>query len=163
MFKTMTLDDDKVDSSYKKRFFLGIDSAYTGKDGIDVALCSQNRYGNCKIETIYNLKEGVWVQGVTSEKIITKIVKIIETLNIKYVCVDVGFGTWLTEGLSKYSDKLGFILEGVNFQGGPTKTRIKARHYSAVYAFNLRSEMYLDFQQLMDSKKLTFTTEVAKD
>ena len=162
MFKTMTLDDDKADSSYKKRFFLGVDSAYTGKDGIDVALCSQNRYGYCKIETIYNLKEGVWVQGVTSDKIITKIVKIIETLNIKYVCVDVGFGTWLTEGLSKYSDKLGFILEGVNFQGGPTKTRVKARHYSAVYAFNLRAEMYLDFQQLMDSKKLTFTTEVAK-
>lgn len=162
MFKTMTLDDDKDDSSYKKRFFLGVDSAYTGKDGIDVALCSQNRYGNCKIETIYNLKEGVWVQGVTSEKIITKIVKIIETLNVKYVCVDVGFGTWLTEGLSKYSDKLGFILEGVNFQGGPTKARIKARHYSAAYAFNLRAEMYLDFQQLMDSKKLTFTTEVAK-
>lgn len=162
MFKTMTLDDEKQDFKQRKRYFLGVDSAYTGKDGIDVALCSQDRYGSAKIEGIYNFKEGVWVQGETSVKIINKIVKIIELFSIKYVCVDVGFGTWLTEGLSKYANKLGFVLEGVNFQGGPTKSRVKARHYSAVYAFNLRAEMYLDFQQLMDSKKLTVTTEVGK-
>lgn len=162
MFKTMTLDDEKQDFKQRKRYFLGIDSAYTGKDGIDIALCSQDRYGSAKIEAIYNFKEGVWVQGETSVKIINKIIKIIELFSIKYVCVDVGFGTWLTEGLSKRANKLGFVLEGVNFQGGPTKSRVKARHYSAVYAFNLRAEMYLDFQQLMDSKKLTVTTEVGK-
>lgn len=162
MFKIMTLDDEKQDFKQKKRYFLGIDSAYTGKDGIDIALCSQDRYGSAKIEYIYNFKEGVWIQGETSIKIINKIVKIIELFNIKYTCVDIGFGTWLTEGLSKYANKLGFVLEGVNFQGGPTKSRVKARHYSAVYAYNLRAEMYLDFQQLMDSKKLTVTTEVGK-
>lgn len=162
MFKSMTLNDEPTNETSYKKFFLGIDSAYTGKDGIDVGLCSQSKSGLCRIEKILNFKEGKWVQGVTSEKIINKILKIIISLNIKYVCVDIGFGTWLTEGLSKYADKHGFIIEGVNFQGGTTKSRAKAKHYSAVYGFNARAEMYIDFQQLVDNKKLTFTTEVAK-
>lgn len=160
MFKTMTLNDDSSQNGVGYKFFLGIDSAYTGKDGIDVGLCSQQKNGLCRIEKIINLKEGPWIQGVTSEKIITKILKIIRGLNIKYVCVDIGFGTWLTEGLSKYATD--FVLEGVNFQGGTTKARVKAKHYSAVYGLNARAEMYIDFQQLVDSKKLTFTTEAAK-
>ncbi len=159
MFKRYSLDDTPIEN-VNRTYFLGIDSAYTGKDGIDVGISSMDRHGNVRLEKIINVKEGKWVQGVTSDKIIQRILKIINTLNVKYVCVDVGFGAWLTEGLSKYAQK--FIIEGVNFQGGTTKQRKNMKHYSAVYGYNLRAEMYIDFQQLLESGKLKLTTEVAK-
>lgn len=159
MFKRYSLDDSPIENG-RKQYFLGIDSAYTGKDGIDACVSSLDSHGNVRIEKIINFKEGNWVQGVTSERIIEKILKIINTLNIKYVCIDVGYGAWLTEGLTKHARN--FIIEGVNFQGGTTKQRRYMKHYSAVYGANLRAEMYIDFQQLLESSKLKLTTEVAK-
>lgn len=135
-------------------YFLGIDSAYKGKDNISVSLCSVNDEG-MKIEEITDLYKGEWIDGVTSEDILNQIVRIYRAFNVQYVCVDIGMGVWLVEGLIKR----GVLCRGVHFQERPDKERLRAKHYAAVNATNKRAELHLDLQDLIEHRAICFSTQ----
>lgn len=138
---------------------MGVDSAYKGKDNIDVCLACMDLYKNVRILDIITIDKGKWVDGKTSDKIIKSILRIQRRTKAKVICVDIGWGVYIVEGLAKYASD--FNVVGINFGAGTTKKRKENNHYSAKYGANMRAEMYLDMQQLMDNGKLTMTTKVA--
>lgn len=139
------------------QYFMGIDSAYKGKDNIEVCITAVGG-GKIHVETIYEFKYGKsqWIDGVTSEDIIKNVVRIANMYGVACVCVDIGWGVWLVEGLNRH----GVHAIGVNFAEAPTKERISKRHYSATNAQNKRAEMHLDFQNLTDNGILEVSEEV---
>ena len=138
-----------------RMYFLGVDAAYKGKDNIEVCLGSAGEDGMIIVHEILTMKKTDWVDGVTSEDIINDISRIGRFYHVSMICVDVGFGVWLVEGLSKR----GFNVKGINFGGGPTRDRVRARHYSATNALNMRAELHLDLQNVIDFDKIRFEVE----
>lgn len=135
--------------------FLGVDAAYKGKDNIE--LCDTAvADGKIHIESIYEIKKDNWIEGKTSEDIIKEISRYARMTGAALVCVDVGWGVWLVEGLIRH----GVPAVGVNFSESPTKERIRSKHYSATNASNKRAEMHLDFQDLTDGGVLEISEEV---
>lgn len=135
------------------QYFMGVDSAYKGKDNIEVTLTAVGKK-ICVEKTIKILKKN-WIDGVTSEDIIREISKIAHAYDVAMICVDVGWGVWLVEGLARR----GLNVVGVNFAEQPSPDRRKAKHYSATNAQNKRAEMHLDFQELVESGTLVMTEE----
>lgn len=137
------------------QYFLGADSAYRGKDNICVCLLAVGDDGKMYVEEIQELYKGEWIDGVTSEDILRKINAISNTYHITKECVDIGFGVWLVEGLAKR----GINVQGINFGSGATKDRVRAKHYSAVNASNMRAELHLDLQNLIDDGIIYFSEQ----
>lgn len=134
--------------------FLGIDSAYKGKDHICVADIAVDEHG-LRCEEIYVMQKTEWIEGVTSTDIISDIVRIDRKLHVANVCVDTGYGVWLNEGLIQR----GVNSHGVNFSEAPTRARVKAGHYAAKNASNKRAEMHLDLQDLIENGKISFSEQ----
>lgn len=137
------------------QYFMGVDSAYKGKDNIEVTITAA---GNNKIwvEKIIKIKKKHWVEGKTPKDIINQIARIAREYEVALACIDVGWGVWLTEGLR---DKHINVM-GINFGSAPTKQRIRNKEYSATNASNKRAEMHLDFQDLSDNRVLMVSEEV---
>ena len=160
------LDDDgegmfSMPSVYKApyegdytQYFMGVDAAYKGKDNIEVALTAVGG-GKIHIEEITTIKKPKWIEGKTSEDIIRQITRMAKSNGAALVCVDVGWGVWLVEGLIRH----GVNAVGVNFSESPSRDRVKSKHYSATNATNKRAEMHLDFQDLTDSGLLEVSEE----
>ena len=139
------------------QYFIGVDAAYKGKDNIEVCLTAVGG-GKIHVEEVHKIKKTNWIEGKTSDDIIKQIARYSRTNGAALVCVDVGWGVWLVEGLIKQ----GIPAIGVNFSESPTKERIRAKHYSATNASNKRAEMHLDFQDLTDGGVLEVSEEVYK-
>lgn len=133
--------------------FMGVDAAYKGKDNVVLTMASQG--AGVSIDEIVTIKSTPWIDGKTSDDICDTIARIYHQTGCAFVCVDVGFGVWLIEGLLKR----GVNCMGVNFGAGPTKERVKQRHYAAVNAHNLRAELHLDLQGLIEDQSITFAPE----
>lgn len=154
MFDTPNVVEGDLEGDYVQRF-LGVDAAYKGKDNIEVSICA---VGNGKIrleKTIKIIKEN-WIDGVTSKDIIKAVARIAYQANASMICVDVGWGVWLVEGLAA----LGLNVRGVNFAEAPSKDRARANHYAAKEASNKRAEMHLDMQDFIESQTLEVTSQV---
>lgn len=154
MFDTPQVVEGDLEGDYVQRF-LGVDAAYKGKDNIEVSICA---VGNGKIrleKTIKIIKEN-WIDGVTSKDIIKAVARIAYQANASMICVDVGWGVWLVEGLAA----LGLNVRGVNFAEAPSKDRARANHYAAKEASNKRAEMHLDMQDFIESQTLEVTSQV---
>ena len=134
--------------------FLGIDSAYKGKDNLCVARVEVDRQG-VRVEEIYTADTRNWIEGVTSEDIIRNITAIDRKYHVANVCVDTGSGIWLNEGLIKNRVN----SHGVNFAERPTPHRVKNRNYCAVNALNKRAEMYLDLADLIEHNAISFSRQ----
>lgn len=162
MFTTAQVDDSDIEPGYT--FFLGVDSAYKGKDSIDLCLTAVTPYGKMRVLDIISVdKGGEWKDGETSEKIIAQIVAVIRKFHVRFVCVDVGWGVYLVEGLAKESHKMmDFTVLGINFGGSTTKSRAKANHSASKYGFNMRAELHIDLQELMTAGNISFTTKCLK-
>ena len=137
------------------QYFMGVDSAYKGKDNIEVTITAA---GNNKIwvEKTIKIKKKHWIEGKTPKDIIQQITRIAREYEVALACVDVGWGVWLTEGLR---DRHINVL-GINFGSAPTKQRVRNKEYSATNAANKRAEMHLDFQDLSDNRVLMVSEEV---
>lgn len=157
MFSNIKIDDSPILPGFT--YFLGVDSAYKGKDNIEVCLACMDDRRRIRILDIITIKKGKWVDGKTSEKILKEILKIQNSFHCRFICVDIGFGVYIVEGLAKKASD--FNVLGINFGSGTTKMRKEKSHYSAKYGANMRAEMYLDLQQLMDNDKVFFTTKIA--
>lgn len=162
------LDDDgegmytmppKYEAPYQDdyvQYFLGVDAAYKGKDNIELCLTAVGG-GKIHIEEVKSIqKPKNWIDGVTTEDIISEIVRYARMNDVAMICVDIGWGVWLVEGLLRR----GLNAKGVNFTETPSKDRVKAKHYSATNAVNKRAEMHLDFQDLTDGQKLEVSEQV---
>lgn len=137
---------------------LGVDSAYKGKD--DIYVCDAVYTGKgLHFNDIAKITKPNWIDGITSQDIADTITRIQRTLDAVMVCVDTGAGIWLTEALALR----GVPVKGIAFGAGPTKERQKARHYAAVNATNLRAEMHLDLQDLMENQRCTFDPKVYRE
>lgn len=140
------------------QYFMGLDSAYKGKDSIyaTITAVGENKIYAEKIYEISKPSRADWVDGATTEDIIRQVARIAREWGVALVCVDVGWGVWLVEGLIRH----GINAKGVNFSEAPSRERVKARHYSATNAVNKRAEMHLDFQDLTDNDVLEVSSEV---
>lgn len=146
----------EIDGDYTQ-YFMGVDSAYKGKDNIEVTITATSG-GKIWVEKVIEIKKKHWIDGVTSKDIIKQIARIAREYNIALACVDVGWGVWLVEGLLQN----GVHALGINFASAPTKERVKSRQYAATNAQNLRAEMHLDFQDLSDNGILMVNERVAE-
>lgn len=147
-------DEVRVSDAPAKGFrFMGIDAAYKGKDNLCLAMCTQ--CDRVSVDEVLTIKTVPWIDGKTSEDICDTVARIFHQTGCAFVCVDVGFGVWLIEGLLKR----GVNCMGINFGAGPTKERLKLRHYAAVNAYNLRAELHLDLQGLIEDQSITFTSQ----
>lgn len=153
MFSTPKIYDDDAEGEYKQ-YFLGVDSAYRGKDNIVVTLASVDESGMVRIEEIRPLKTDGWTQGKTSKDLIGNVYRIAKGVDCAYACIDIGYGVWLTEGLAGK-----VAVEGVNFGSAPTKSRAKTKQYAASNAANKRAEMHLDLQNLIDDEQIMFSRQ----
>lgn len=137
------------------QYFMGIDSAYKGKDNIEVTITAVTG-GKVWVEKTIKIMKKHWVEGKTPKDIINQIARIARQYEVALACIDVGWGVWLTEGLR---DKHINVM-GINFGSAPTKQRIRNKEYSATNASNKRAEMHLDFQDLSDNRVLMVSEEV---
>lgn len=135
--------------------FLGVDSAYKGKDNIEVCHLSVGR-GGMYVHEVAEIKKTEWIDGVTSKDVIATIGRLYRLTGALSGCVDIGQGIWLLEGLVN----AGFNFQGINFSSKPTNARVKANHYAAVNAYNKRAEMHLDLQDLIEKGQIKFSPEV---
>ncbi|MEE0898507.1 MAG: hypothetical protein U0L88_12895 [Acutalibacteraceae bacterium] len=154
MFSMPDVYQAPVEGDYIQ-YFMGVDSAYKGKDNIEVTITA---VGNDKIwvEKTQKIVKKHWVEGKTPKDIINQIARIAREYDVALACIDVGWGVWLTEGLR---DKHVNVV-GINFGSAPTKQRVKNKEYSATNAANKRAEMHLDFQDLSDNRVLLVSEEV---
>ena len=137
------------------QYFMGVDSAYKGKDNIEVTITAVGG-GKIWVEKTQKIVKKHWVEGKTPKDIINQISRIAREYEVALCCVDVGWGVWLTEGLR---DKHVNVI-GINFGSAPTKQRVRNKEYSATNAANMRAEMHLDFQDLSDNRVLMISEEV---
>ena len=153
MFTAPVVIDEPYDFD-DAQYFIGVDAAYKGKDNIEVAVVGLGG-GKLWIDEVRKIEKKNWIDGKTPKDIINTIAKKAREVSASLICVDIGWGVWLTMGLE---DKHLPVL-GINFQSSPTKERVKAKNYSATNAINKRAEMHLDFQDLCENGVL----EVPKD
>lgn len=153
MFDVPKVHDEPFETEYTQ-YFLGVDSAYKGKDNICVALVAADNKG-IRVEEVQVQDKTHWIEGVTSQDIISDIARISRKFHVANVCVDTGNGIWLNEGLIKKDVN----SHGVNFAESPTKERVKNRHYCAVNALNKRAEMHLDLQDLIENNAISFSRQ----
>ena len=137
------------------QYFMGVDSAYKGKDNIEVTITAVGN-GKVWVEKTEKIVKKNWVEGKTPKDILKQITRIANEYDVTLACVDVGWGVWLTEGLR---DRHINVI-GVKFGAAPTKNRVKNKEYSATNAANKRAEMHLDFQDLSDNGVLMISEEV---
>lgn len=157
-FSTMpeVWDKDKLGEPLVKQYFMGIDSAYKGADGIVVSVMSLNigKDGKrwCAIEKQFDAKRRftTWDESTTLD-ISLDILKIWDEYNCVAGAIDIGFGIHIYERMMALYPNL--PLEPINFAAKPTEWRVEAE-YNAKYAMNKRAEMHLDLKDLCENHLL---------
>ena len=150
MFDTPKL----IEAPQKNMFnFLGVDAAYKGKD--DIYLTKTSMGTSAEVDEVIKISKPNWVDGVTGDEIADTISRYYHQNNCAFCCVDQGYGVWLIESLARR----GVNVLGVNFASGPSKERVKAKQYAATNAGNMRAEMHLDLQDLIETGNILFTQQ----
>lgn len=148
-------DEAKFENAYSKKYFIGIDSAYTGADGITVTLLSLNENGKDKwvvVEDQFDAKKGHEDYGPgTTMDIALEILKFWDKYEAIAGCIDIGYGVHIYEKMMELYPEL--PLQPINFASKPTETRIE-NDYNAKYALNKRAELHLDMKDLCESNKI---------
>lgn len=155
---TSMFEEPKVydhDEGSDRTYFLGIDSAYKGKDDLTLALASIDEDHFIRVEDILVLDTSNWVKGATAEQLVRDIVRIVRKQGIARTCIDIGQGIWLNEKLREHHVNVG----DVHFGQQPTPARVKNNHYAAKNAANARAEMHLDLQALIEDGRIAFKRE----
>lgn len=151
MFDKPLIHERTVEEEFST-WFLGVDAAYKGRDQIDYCLLQVCENGFIRVEEIQTVDKSNWIDGITSSDIAKDIARISKAYRVPLTCVDIGQGIWLVEALNRE----GIAARGEYFNSAPTKGRVKARHYAATNGMNLRAEMHLDLQDLIENKKISF-------
>lgn len=142
-------------------FFIGGDSAYKGKDNVYLSLGAVDRAGNVYLCDCHKIYKDNWEDGVTGQNVVDQFIQVILKFGGQYVCIDIGYGVYLVEGLAMRIGKEVPIV-GINFGAGTTKSRVKQNHFAAKYGANMRAEMHLDLADLIDHGKFFCHVDIAK-
>lgn len=140
----------------KKIYFMGIDSAYKGADGLVVTIASLciSTDGDKWVELEYQedlkARHPNWGANTTMQ-IALDILTLAHKYNVVSACIDIAFGIHVYEMIQQIEDD--FPIEPVNFGNKPTESR-KEVFYSAMWAYNLRAEMHLDVKELCENNFL---------
>ena len=151
MFATPKVSDERPKGTH----YIGVDPAYKGKDNLCIADISVNDDG-VYVHDIMSIQKTPWIDGVTSMDVADTIHRYYRSVSANYMCVDIGQGIWLTEELER---RLPYQVSGIGFGTGPTRWRVQYKHYAATNARNMRAELHLDMQSLIESDKITFSPE----
>lgn len=151
MFEKPRVHEETVEEEFST-WFLGVDAAYKGRDNIDYCLLQVTESGEIRVEEIETIDKSNWVDGITSSDVANDIARIAKAYRVPLVDIDIGQGIWLLEALVQ----AGVMARGEYFNSAPTKGRVKARHYAATNGMNLRAEMHLDLQDLIENGKISF-------
>lgn len=149
---------DTYEAPYKgdyTQYYMGVDSAYKGKDNITVTIAAVGG-GKIWLEKTIKIVKKHWDDKRTPKDIIRQIAGIAHEYGIANCCIDEGWGVWLKMGLQDRH----VPVKGVNFGSAPTRERVKKHEYCATNAANLRTEMHLDFQDLTDGNLLMVSEQV---
>lgn len=157
-------DSAHFDVAYSKKYFIGIDSAYQGADGIIVTLLSYNQNGDKSwvvVEKQWDAKRNIthWEAGTTMD-IALDILKVWDEYEVVAGCIDIGFGIHIYEKMMELYPDL--PLMPINFASKPTETRVDT-DYNAKYALNKRAEMHLDLKDLCESRMITIDNSCYDD
>lgn len=155
MFETPQVYQDRIPEDQVAYRFLGVDAAYKGKDNLCIALISLTLDGKIHAEEIEVLDKSNWIDGVTNRQIIKEIARISRATHSQLVCVDQGWGVWLIQGLTE----AGVPTLGIGFQWKPTPERVRANNYSATNAQNMRAEMHLDLQNIIEQHQFDISVD----
>lgn len=142
-------DKGKMPTPMAKHYFLGIDSAYKGGDGIIATLLSINQ-GEGKtwmvVEQQIDLKQKYhqWTDTTTME-LALDILKLWEKYDVVAGCLDIGFGIHIYEAVKNLMPDI--PLEPINYSSKPTEWRVDS-DYNAKFALNMRAELHLDLRDL---------------
>lgn len=153
-------DEARFPEVYSKKYFMGIDSAYQGADGITVTLLSLNENGGdawVVVEKQVDVKKGItqWGPGTTMD-VALSILKMWDEYDVIAGCIDIGFGIHIYEKMMELYPDL--PLEPINFTSKPTESRVD-NDYNAKYALNKRAEMHLDMKDLCENHKITIQND----
>lgn len=148
MFEKPIVYEGSFSSDYTQ-YFMGIDSAYKGRDSITCALNAVDENGISHIEWIKTIDKGDndW------DGVIKELGRLARIYRCAYITVDEGWGVWILRGL----ENMGLPVKGINFGSSPTKARQSVKHYAALWASNKRAEMHLDLQDLMEHQAIEFS------
>lgn len=157
-FSTMPLvwDKAKLGEPVSKYYFMGIDSAYKGADGIVVSILSLNMdtegHRWCVVEEQFDAKKrfSEWSESTTLD-ICLDILKIWDKYECRAGCIDIGYGIHIYEKMKQLYPEI--ALEPINFAAKPTEWRVE-NEYNAKYAVNKRAEMHLDVKDLCENHLL---------
>ena len=157
-------DEARFPEVYSKKYFIGIDSAYQGADGITVTLLSLNQNGEdawVVVEKQWDVKEGItqWGPGTTMD-VALSILKVWDEYQVVAGCIDIGFGIHIYEKMMELYPDL--PLEPINFAAKPTESRV-GNDYNAKYALNKRAEMHMDMKDLCENHKITINNDCYED
>ena len=157
-------DEAKHENAYSKLYFMGIDSAYQGADGITVTILSLNQNGTDKwvvVEKQWDVKQGItkWEAGTTMD-VALEILKAWDKYNVVAGCIDIGFGIHIYEKMTELYPELSLIP--INFASKPTDERLET-DYNAKYALNKRAEMHLDMKDLCETHMIEINNECYDD
>lgn len=156
LFDPVPIDDSLLTDDLT--FCLGVDSAYKGKDSIEAVLSTLDSKGHIRVVDHVTIKKDNWIDGVTGDRVIQSLLKIIHRYQVKRVCVDVGFGVYISEGLA--SRAVSFRVTPISFGGGVTPYRKELGHYAAKYGSNMRAELHLNLAYRLERQMLTMTTDM---
>lgn len=157
-FSTMpqVWDKAKLPEPVSKTYYMGIDSAYKGADGIVVSIMSLNVASDgkkwCAIEKQFDAKKRFtnWTESTTLD-ISLDILKVWDEYDIQAGCIDIGYGIHIYEKMLQLYPEL--PLEAINFSAKPTEWRVESE-YNAKFALNKRSEMHMDMKDLCENQLL---------
>lgn len=157
-FSTMpqVWDKAKLPKPVSKTYYMGIDSAYKGADGIVVSIMSLNVASDgkkwCAIEKQFDAKKRFtnWTESTTLD-ISLDILKVWDEYDIQAGCIDIGYGIHIYEKMLQLYPEL--PLEAINFSAKPTEWRVESE-YNAKFALNKRSEMHMDMKDLCENQLL---------
>lgn len=157
-FSTMpqVWDKAKLPEPVSKTYYMGIDSAYKGADGIVVSIMSLNIAPDgkkwCAIEKQFDAKQRFtkWTDSTTLD-ISLDILKVWDEYDIQAGCIDIGYGIHIYEKMLQLYPNL--PLEAINFSSKPTEWRMESE-YNAKFAMNKRAEMHLDMKDLCENQLL---------
>lgn len=141
-----------------KTYFMGVDSATSGKDDVYVTITSIDEDAMMRVEVATKIDTSDWDLETTPGDVIRKIARIGRSYGVANTCVDIGNGVWLTLGLRDE----GLRVMDVGFGRSASKWRqTRQRHdYAATNAADKRAEMHLDVQGLIEDRRIMMHEDV---
>jgi len=108
-------EHDKLDGKLIN-FYIGLDSAYKGKDDIIATVLGETQKGHLYLEEQVRIKkDNPWVDGESDLKVIAQVIELIEKYNAKVISIDVSYGVYISQPIARYAKGKNIVVVPINF------------------------------------------------